>query len=129
MLASLFLLLDDVRLGQFRISLKCTPGLGSEERAGQVGEIAARPPILEQNQEWHSQRGHNEFHKDVERHPEHMRVAAHEVGKEIHQRCRSEHENQVLKLETQKRHLSVKVAMHRRKVETHWLTLPLHALA
>ena len=38
----------------------------------------------------------HEFHEDIERHPEHVRVAAHKVRKEIHDRREREHQNQVL---------------------------------
>src|SRR5579859_2001732 len=70
-----FLLVDHVRLIQFRISFKCAPGLGSEERADEVGEIPAGPSILEQNQERHSQRRHDELHEDVQRNAEHMSIS------------------------------------------------------
>src|SRR5580700_3870154 len=97
------LLFDHIRLRQFRISLKRAPGFRSKEGADEVGEIAARPAVFEKDQKRHGKRRHDELHEDVERHPEHMRVAAHEVGKEIHQRCQGEHENQVLELQAKER--------------------------
>src|SRR5271166_4584925 len=127
--ASSFLLVDHIRLSQFRISLKRAPGFGSEVRADQVGEMPAWSPILEQNQERHSQRGHDELHKDVERNAEYMRVAIHEVGKEVHRRGQREHQNQVLKLQTKERHLGMEVAVNLRHIETHGSTLRFRALA
>src|ERR1700739_1243062 len=94
-----FLLVDHVRLSQFRISLKCAPRLRSEERADQVGKISAGPPIREQNEERQSQRRHDELHEDVQRNAEYMRISIHEVRKEVHQRRQCEHQNQVLELE------------------------------
>jgi hypothetical protein len=51
--------------------------------------------------------------------PEHMCVAAHEVSQKVHQSCEREHQNQVLKLQAQKGHLGVEIAMNRRQIETH----------
>jgi hypothetical protein len=48
-----------------------------------------------------------------------VRVAAHEVREKIYQSCEREHQNQVLKLQAQKGHLGVEIAMNRRQIETH----------
>src|SRR5579863_7110422 len=75
----LALLVDHVRLRQFRISLKLAPGFRSKERTDKVGEITAGPPVLEEDQKRNRECRHHELHEDVEWHPEHVRVAAREV--------------------------------------------------
>jgi hypothetical protein len=43
-----------------------------------------------------------------------MRVAAHEMSQEVHQRCEREHQNQILKLQAKERHFGMEIAMNRR---------------
>ena len=77
----LVLLFDQISLRQLRISLKRAPRLWSKKRTHQVREVTARASVFEKNQKRHRQRRHDELHKNVERHPEDVRIAAYEVRK------------------------------------------------
>src|ERR1700730_16935958 len=111
-------LLDDVRRGQFGVPLKCAPCMRCDKRAQKISDITTRFSILEQNQEWHRQRWDHKLHEDVERDPEHMRIAAYEVREEVHCRRQCEHQDQVLKLQAKESHLGVEVAVNRCQIET-----------
>src|SRR5258708_35578464 len=120
-------LLDDVGCGQLGVPLECAPRMRCDKRAQKISDITTRFSILEQNQEWHRQRWDHKLHEDVERDPEHMRIAAYEVRKQVHCRSECEHQDQVLELQAQERHLGVEVAVNRRHIETHCPTLQLRA--
>src|ERR1035438_6051225 len=113
------LVLDDVRLHQLRISLKCAPRTWRDQRLDEVRQIAARLTVLEQDQEGHCKKRHNKFHEEAQRHSQYLCISGDEVAEDVHHRCKRQHEDQVLEHQSKKRDLGVQVAMNGCQIKAH----------